>query len=39
MDQVELLCDKEEDDGIDNECYDFQGEDFNFEQFLFYSRD
>ena len=34
MDQVELLCEKEED-----ECYDFQDEDFNFEQLLFYSRD
>ena len=34
MDQVELLCEKEED-----ECYDFQDEGFNFEQLLFYSRD
>ena len=39
MDQIELLCDKEEDDDIDDECYDFQDEDFNFEQLLFYSRD
>jgi hypothetical protein len=28
-----------EDDGIDDECYDFQDEDFNFEQLLFYFRD
>jgi hypothetical protein len=26
-------------DGIDDECYDFQDEDFNFEQLLFYFRD
>jgi hypothetical protein len=35
----ELLCDKEEDDDIDDECYEFQDEDSNFEQLLFYSRD
>ena len=28
-----------EDDGIDDECHDFQDEDFNFEHLLFYSRD
>jgi hypothetical protein len=38
MDQIELLCDKEEDDDIDDECHDYQDEDFNFVQLLFYSR-
>ena len=38
IDQIELLCDKEEDDDIDDECHDYQDEDLNFVQLLFYSR-
>ena len=42
LDKVEMFCDKH-DDGLDDEseseCYDFQDEDFNFDQILFFSRD
>ena len=35
IDQIELLCDKEEDDDIDDKCHDYQDEDLNFVHYCF----